>query len=417
MTLRFADPDAADTRRNEAEQLYLGRSAARQRELMLYIHVPFCPSKCHFCGWVQGIPKRELLLRPDHGLRQNYIHALCREIRERAVQLSGAQYIPNIVYWGGGTGTSLTETEIETVHAALADSFALSSVIEATIEGSPDTISPSKLALIHNLGYQRVSFGIQSFDDRRLRHIGRVHSPDDARKAVEWAAAIGFKDINIDLMCGFPNESINEVDRTVREAVRLPVTHISFYPYRPTQDSVMRNQLARGSGLLDANYQKAAYALGRCLIEEAGFPEYAMSYFGSVSLNDLAIFRVQQDWLGFGSGAHSLIGGTCHIHKRGRLGAYIDDPMAWDQSVPAYLPQIALMLLGQGLSTFKGIERNDWLERTGQSLDETLCQPAVQGYVDWFRRRVGVIEDTLGIRLQREAMAEAFIDMLLGMHS
>lgn len=388
---------------------------ASSRDLMLYLQVPFCPSKCHFCGWVQGVPKSQLLLKPAEEARRNYIDALCREIRTRAESLDGTDYVPNIVYWGGGTGTILVEHEIATIHETLVDSFALDSVTEATFEGSPDTVSPQKLQFIHDLGYRRVSFGIQSFDEMRLRRLGRVHTADSARRAVYWAAEAGFDSINIDIMCGLPGETLAETEHTVREAVGLPVTHVSFYPYRPVQNTVMHKHLDLPNRGIDARQQKDGYALGRDIIEAAGYPEYAISYFGAASLNDLAIFRVQQDWLGFGTGAHSLIEGICHVHERGRLHDYTADPLSWDQSIPAHTPQVAIMLLGQGLSTFKGISRRDWQDRTRESLDETLQQPLVKQYIDWFRRRVGLIEDSEGIRFERDGMSEAFIDMMLGM--
>src|SRR5262249_2913983 len=159
------------------------------------------------------------------------------------------------------------------IHAVLADSYDLSAVTEATFEGSPDTVTPEKLAFIRTLGYGRVSFGVQSFDDRRLRRIGRTHNADSARKAVEWSVAAGFKDINIGLMCGLPDESLEEVECTVREGVRLPVTHVSFYPYRPVHDTVMRRQITKGRAKVDADYEKAAYALGRSIIERGGLAE------------------------------------------------------------------------------------------------------------------------------------------------
>lgn len=389
-------------------------SSNTMRSLMLYIHIPFCPSKCHFCGWVQGISKRELFLSPNDDIRKKYVSALCHEIRSRSVEMAEYGYLPNIIYWGGGTATSLTELEIETIHTAISQSYDLSAVSEATIEGSPDTVSPGKLALIRSLGYQRVSFGIQSFNNVRLRRIGRTHCADDAINAVQWAVANDFKEINIDLMCGFPDESLNEVEENLLQGTRLPVTHISFYPYRPIQDTVMLRQLTRGGETVNFKHQKLAYSLGRTLIEEAGFPEYAMSYFGTPSLNDLAIFRVQQDWVGFGAGAHSLFRLHSRIHFGGRLEEYIRNPLVWDLTIPAHSNSVVLKLLGQGLSTFRGIDRMAWLERTGRNLEETLCDPELRSYVEWFRCKAGLTEDSIGIRLEKEKMADAFIDMFSG---
>jgi len=387
----------------------------RPADLMLYVHIPFCPSKCHFCGWVQGMSKRELLLSPADQLRSDYIAALCKEIRGRAAAVKRAGYRPNIVYWGGGTGSSLIEPEIEQVQAALAESYDLSQVTEATIEGSPDTLSAGKLRLLRQLGYTRLSLGIQSFNDQRLRRLGRVHNAASARAAIEAAAAAGFDDINIDLMCGLPEETEEEVIESVKIGVSLPVTHFSYYPYRPVNETVMQMQLNRGRTSIDATYQKRVYRLGRDLIAKAGFAPYAMSYFGRNSLNDLAVFRVRQDWLGFGCGAHSLMSGRSLVHARTQMREYIERPMVWHSSTLACSPEVAPMLLGQGLATFKGIDRRDWLERTGEPLEQSLSRPGVREYLDRFRENAGLVEDETGIRLDPEKMIDVFIDQLLAM--
>ncbi len=109
---------------------------------------------------MQPIPKPDLFLTPEKSPRRNYISALCKEISVRAKQLTKDRYIPYIVYWGGGTASILTESEIKTVASALSDTFDFSTVAEATIECSPDTISPSKLELFRQLGFNRFSCGV-----------------------------------------------------------------------------------------------------------------------------------------------------------------------------------------------------------------------------------------------------------------
>jgi len=101
---------------------------------MLYVHVPFCRSKCHFCDWVQPVPKSDLLLRPEHTRRETFITALSEEIRSRGRDLTSAGYTPLVIYWGGGTASSLSETEVEAIAKAIQDSFELGSVTEATME-------------------------------------------------------------------------------------------------------------------------------------------------------------------------------------------------------------------------------------------------------------------------------------------
>ncbi len=177
MTMVLHHP-ASPEPRNATEGM---QGAEKKRALAIYLNIPFCPSRCHFCHWVQGISKKDLFLRPLDEQRQKYVAAVGTEIRERLHAMPALRNLPNVIYWGGGTATSLDIAEFEHIHTALSDAFDLSGVKEATIEGSPDTVSPEKLRFLRQLGYTRISFGVQSFHDQRLRKIGRVHRAAQAR--------------------------------------------------------------------------------------------------------------------------------------------------------------------------------------------------------------------------------------------
>ncbi len=219
-------------------------SSADRRLLMIYVHIPFCTSKCHFCDWVQPIPTSELLLKPRDSLRQRYIAALVREIRARGATLTAAGYVPYVMYWGGGTASSLDAGESELVMSAIADSFELDSLAEATIECSPETISLEKLRHFRQLGFDRFSSGVQSLHPLRLKQLGRAHDPNQARTPVAWARDAGFEHVNIDLMCGFPDETTAEVEGSVESALALPLTQLSVYAFRPTPGTLIRRRMS-----------------------------------------------------------------------------------------------------------------------------------------------------------------------------
>jgi oxygen-independent coproporphyrinogen-3 oxidase len=382
------------------------------RDLLVYGHVPFCTSKCHFCDWVQEIPTADLLLRTGDARRAAYVDALCRQIREAGPRLRDAGYRPAILYWGGGTASILSVQEIKQLGAALHGSFDLGELREATIECSPETLTAEKLAAFRGVGFRRISVGAQSFDDRRLRRLGRSHDGAAAARAFELAAAAGFDDANVDLMCGFPDEDLAEVEHSVRSAVRLPVSHVSLYPFRPAPGTVLRRQLARGQSAVARNEQKLAYALGRTILAEAGFPEYAMSHFGTRRCHsDLAYFRLEMDWAGFGSGATSLLATEYLATRRGALAAYVRDPHAVDERFPAAAAAIAPRLMYQALSTFEGAVERHWRERTGCGLDDVLRVEGVAELVGYLGDLAGLERDAAGLRLRRAGIAEAFIDL------
>ncbi|MDF0602559.1 coproporphyrinogen-III oxidase family protein [Psychromarinibacter sp. C21-152] len=384
-----------------------------ERPLLVYVHVPFCSSKCHFCDWVQEIPVSELRLAAGNTMRADYIAALCRQIRAVGPRLMDQGYRPRILYWGGGTASILTENEAGAVMAALRDVFPFDDLDEATIESSPETLSPERLAMFRALGFRRISIGLQSLDDRRLRTIGRSHSAEIGAQSVWDAHAAGFEAINIDLITGLPDETLAEVDASVRAALELPASHVSLYPFRPAHGTVARRQLGKGlGGRLDMDEQIAAYHLARDLLNEAGLAEYALSHFGAPRCHsDMAYFQLTMDWAGFGSGATSLLGGRFQSTQRGALHGYVADPQRIDEDRPATAGDIASRLMYQALTTWEGVAADDWAARTGQSLAAAAAIPEVASLLTFLGGAGRLTRDAAGIRLDRDAIARAFITL------
>ncbi|GAA2786921.1 coproporphyrinogen-III oxidase family protein [Crossiella cryophila] len=382
------------------------------RPLLVYVHVPFCMSKCHFCDWVTEIPTSDLLRRAKDPDRVSYVDALCRQIRQRGAELRDQGYQPVIHYWGGGTASILTVEEIHRIGAALHEVLDLTDLRESTIECSPETLTAEKLAAFRDIGFFRMSSGVQSFHDPRLRALGRAHTAESARRAFHLAAEAGFTDLNIDLMCGFPGEDLGEVEHSVTAALSLPVTHVALYPFRPAVGTVLRRQMARGDSQILRAEQKQAYRLGRGLLTGAGFPEYAMSHFGRLRCHsDLAYFRLEMDWVGFGSEAGSLLDGTFSTAPRGRLAAYNRDPFAVAERHPVASDAVAPRLMYQSLTTFEGALADNWLERGGVPLEKVLELPAVRHLTSFLDGVAGLVRDQRGVRLPKEKVAEAFIDL------
>jgi coproporphyrinogen III oxidase-like Fe-S oxidoreductase len=384
---------------------------ATTKPLLIYVNVPFCNSKCHFCDWVAQVPVRDLRLTDVSPGRVRYLAALTRQIAAQAPALRDGGYRPEVMYWGGGTASILTVAEIEPIRAALTEHFDLSGVAEATIEGSPESLDPEKLrALRTRLGFNRISIGVQSFDDARLRMIGRSHSADQAVAAVRAAREAGFDNINIDLIVGFPEQSMAEVEATARRAVQLPVNHFSVYPYRSSPGTVLRKQVNRGLGRVDLDLQMRAYGRTADILQEAGHEEYAMSYFGSPRCqSDEAYYQLKMDWIGFGSGANSLVNQRFLTNKRGELHQYNAHPTTFDMDVPAKSPALTLHFLSQALTTAEGLDPALFAQRTGMSLREACKHPDVLSYLRRMRRHGDVLIDREGIRLRREDISKTYI--------
>lgn len=382
--------------------------------LMLYVHVPFCHARCTFCDWVQAIPAKDLLRKPQDSVRRNYIRALCTEIEARGAQLRADGVMPYVIYWGGGTASSLDRDEAEAVMGALASAFDLSAVAEATIECSPDTVDRAKLEFFRGLGFNRVSSGVQSFDDQRLRRLGRRHTAGQAEQIVHHAREAGFDEMSIDIMSGFPDQELDELRATVDRAVALPVTHLSLYSFRPTPGTFMRRTLAGTEKRAYLRTQQLLFTRARGMITDAGLAEYASGYFGRVSPFAAMYFQLRADTAGFGSGAVSLVNQQFLSHAKGRLHSYIADPLGFDITVAAGQDRVLVSFLQAGLAMFDGVLRAQWRVSTGTDLDEVLTRPAIAPLAEFLRTR-GLIEDERGIRLDPRLAGLTLIELAFEM--
>ena len=344
---------------------------------------------------------------------------MCEEIHARGAEFQSKDRLPHVIYWGGGTASILEHDEIKAIMQALQESFDLDRVAEATIECSPDTVDPEKLQLFRSLGFNRFSTGVQSFDDERLRTLGRRHTSDEARRAVQWARDVGFDNVNIDIMCGFPDETLDEVRYTVSEALRVKPDHVSLYSFRPTPGTTMRAMIDRDNKDLYLANQKISFNLGRKMITDAGYIEYASGYFGRPSLFAVMYFQMTAELIGFGSGAMSLFDGHFRTHTKGKLDDYIAQPTHFDVDLPAAADPVVISSLRAGLSYFDGVLRDQWRDSTGTELDDVLARPTVAPLINYLRGR-GLQEDKRGLRLPPDQAGNVLIDLnfrLLGQMS
>jgi oxygen-independent coproporphyrinogen-3 oxidase len=175
----------------------------------------------------------------------------------------------------------------------------------------------------------------------------------------------------------------------------------------------MFRQLRKGyGGRIGPEQQIGAYERSRDMLGAAGLPEYAMSHFGSPRcLSDLAYFQLQMDWIGFGSGATSLLDARFLSTERGQLARYIASPERFDEDIPAASGSITPRLLHQSLSTWEGADAELWRERTGEALEVILAQEPVLYLLDFLHRATSLVRDARGVRIPRHDVARAFIQL------
>ncbi len=208
--------------------------------LGLYLHIPFCSSICSYCNFNRGLF--------DGPLKARYVDAIEAEIRA-----AGDGRAADTIFFGGGTPSLLDPPEIARLIAACRSAYALSPDAEITLEANPETASPDRLEAFREAGVNRVSFGVQSFDDEELARLGRMHSARRAAEAVAEARAAGFTNLSFDLMLWLPGQSLASWARTVERAVALAPDHLSLYllelyPNAPLKESMAAPAPGFGGG-------------------------------------------------------------------------------------------------------------------------------------------------------------------------
>ena len=207
--------------------------------LGVYLHIPFCSAICSYCNFNRGLF--------DPALKTRYVNALAREIRA-GVPFGAGDGRPSVVdtiFFGGGTPSLLEPDEIARLIQSCGDTFAVAPDAEITLETNPETATPERLDAFRRAGVNRISFGVQSFEDDELARLGRVHSAERARTAVREARAAGFENLSFDLMLWLPGQSFSSWLRTVDEAVALAPDHLSLYLLELYPNAPLKEAMAR----------------------------------------------------------------------------------------------------------------------------------------------------------------------------
>jgi oxygen-independent coproporphyrinogen III oxidase len=276
--------------------------------LGLYIHIPFCHARCGYCDFVTFTGKDDQ--------RRSYIEALIREVERYA----GREIAT--VFLGGGTPSVLEPDHLQSLFASLHQHFRLSPSAEITLEANPESVTSEKLSAWKAAGINRLSIGLQAYDDALLKAMGRLHTVRQFEEAYAAARRAGFSNLNIDLIYGFSGQTQDAWTQTLNAAIALEPDHLSLYALTIEE----RTPFGAQGMEVDADLQAAMYAGARSRLLNKGYAQYEISNFskpGKECRHNLIYWR-GQDYLGLGVGAVGCAGGTrWENHKN--LGPYYKD--------------------------------------------------------------------------------------------
>jgi len=359
-----------------------------KRPRAIYIHVPFCQTKCAYCAFLS------VVVAPD--VHERYIDAVAEELKRRAAGLR-----PRTIYVGGGTPTLLEPRSLERLFAALAETCDLSGLREFTVEANPGALDREKVRTLKRGGVNRVSLGAQTFQDEILQRLGRAHTAEQLRTAVERLRSEGFENISLDLIFGVPGQRIESVAGDVEEVIRLKPAHVSTYCLTVEKGTLIAALIESGSlEPVSDDAQRKMYGRITRRLTRAGFIHYEISNFALPrrrSAHNLAYWR-NEPYLGIGLGAVSYDGAvrsanTRDIEKycRGLFG-----PGESEELPARKAAQEALIL---GLRLTGGISTQALYSRTGFKLEDLLNDDVrdliERGFLLWNGKR---------LRLARKAL-------------
>lgn len=266
----------------------------------IYIHIPFCRRKCYYCDFYKTV---------NTSLKPKFIGALKTEIVQRKSYLENEPV--ETIYFGGGTPSVLSNNELAEILKTLHDNFVIAHTLEITFEANPDDLSKEYLHEIYQTGINRLSIGIQSFNDDILKKMNRRHDAVQAVEAVENAAKTGFNDISVDLIYGLPGLTINQWKSDLKKVFELPVQHLSAYHLTYHEGTAFYTWLKKGTlrELSEAESVSQFQALTE-MAKKKGFEQYEISNFAKdrkYSKHNSA-YWLGVKYLGLGPSAHSFNG-------------------------------------------------------------------------------------------------------------
>ena len=268
------------------------------KEIGIYVHIPFCKSKCYYCDFTSFANKETMIC--------DYVECLIKEIKNKA----SSNYYVKTIFIGGGTPSFIDFCYIEKIIETINKNYCVDKNAEITIEVNPGSANKEKLESYLKSGINRLSIGLQSANNELLKKIGRIHKYEDYEKTIELAKKVGFHNINTDIIIGLPDQTIYDVEDTINKIISLDIQHISMYSLIVEEGTRMDQLIDSGKYILpDEEIERYMYWFAKRKLEDNGFEQYEISNFakpGYFSRHNTDCWK-QKEYLGFGAAASSYM--------------------------------------------------------------------------------------------------------------
>ena len=368
--------------------------------LSLYIHLPWCIKKCPYCDFNSHAVDKEAF--PDTNQENAYVDALIKDIESELPSIWGRSIVS--IFIGGGTPSLFSAEAIDRLMAALRSRLTFYQNTEVTMEANPGSAEADRFKAYRESGVNRLSIGVQSFDDMKLKVLGRVHNSTEALNAVAMAKDAGFDEINIDLMFGLPDQSIDEALSDLEIAIEIQPTHLSWYQLTIEPNTVFYSKppdLPKDDLLWDMQQQGQAY------ISDKGFNQYEISAYARKGENHQCQHNRNYwqfgDYLGIGAGAHGKLThvaeGKIERYARHRLPQnYVDkvtQSSAITESRLLSRDELPMEFMMNALRLNEGFHPSLFVEHTGLPLSQIQKQLELaeeKAFIEWDINKINPTE-------------------------
>jgi oxygen-independent coproporphyrinogen-3 oxidase len=364
----------------------------------LYVHVPFCVSKCAYCDFASYAGREVDVPR--------YVDAVVREITRRGVETGHPH--ADTIFLGGGTPSLLDEFQAARILDALGAAFSIEDGAEITCECNPGTLTTSFAAALRKAGVNRLSLGAQAAQPRLLRLLGRIHDWEQVIASVGVARQAGFENINLDLMFGLPGQTVADMRDTLLAALELSPTHLSCYGLIVEEGTPISRDIAAGKmALPEEAAERAMYELARQTLAAHGLEQYEISNFarpGYACRHNIGCWT-RVPYLGFGCAAHSFFD-ECRTANPSTLDAYLASETPKTERISAEEARFESLMLGLRMTC--GVKDEDFTRMHGLSIREAfgerLDRSLNSGLLEW---HAGALRLTrLGMDLQNSVLVD-----------
>ncbi|MHC4308126.1 MAG: radical SAM family heme chaperone HemW, partial [Planctomycetota bacterium] len=342
----------------------LGLAVTTQHHIpSLYIHIPFCISKCIYCDFNSIVIKSQVV--------DDYLKAI-----EQELQSATEKHSFKTVFIGGGTPTVLNKTQLDRLLSMISKHVDVPNLKEYTIEVNPGTLSDEKAIIMKNSHVDRISIGIQSFNDQYLKLLGRIHSANEAKDIFINLRGKGFNNISIDLIYGYPDQTLNEWKKDLRECCELDPEHISAYCLTYEQGTPIVEMIDSGIlKKLSEEEELKMYEFTNDFLSDKGYNHYEISNFAKEDkeCRHNTVYWENREYIGIGTGAFSYVNGEryCNIKNVNEYVSSVKSKkklICFSEKLPQ--KQRASEILIMALRMTSGISKKEFIQRSGFDLNE-----------------------------------------------